>query len=169
MAGFCEAEYGCLGTLSIDGPLGMIVLNRPAWDVHNLSPLWFGASVRGESTIMPTAEGRRSNPARLDEHTVDLLMVVRGDVDSAGVPYSDPWRGIDLNLGYLWDNVLQPIDSGRGTRDATLVKPDGSNWAATVRTEPLEAVGDEITDPLFAPFTLTLVITSGRFLPVPGP
>lgn len=167
MAGFCETEYGCLGTLSIDGPLGPIVLNGPAWDIHNLSPLWYGASVRGESEIMPTAAGRRSNPNRLDEHSEDLLLVVRGDVDPAGVPIADPWIGIDQNLVYLWENVLQPIDEGRGTRDAVLVKPDGTDWVATVRTQPLQAVGDEITDPLFAPFTFTLTITSGMFVLAP--
>lgn len=162
MAGWCVGEYGCLGTLTISS----VVLNGPAWDVPNPSPLWFSASVRGDSIVMPTAAGRRSNPNRIDEHVVDLAFIVNGRANRLGVaePSGDPWIGLQKNLAYLWTNVLQPITSGRGTRPATLVMPDGASKTATVRTQPLQAVGDEITDPNFAEFTLTLVITSGLFV-----
>lgn len=163
MAGWCVGQYGCLGVLTIDG----IALNGPAWDIPNLSSLWFAATVRGESVVMPTAAGQRSNPVRLDEHTQDLLLIVNGLADRTGVaePSGDPWQGLASNLEDLWSLVLQPIDSGRGTRAATLLMPDGSTVkTATVRTNPLQPVGDEILDPNFAQFTLPLTITSGMFV-----
>lgn len=163
MAGWCEDQYGCLGVLTIDG----VALNGPAWDIPNLSSLWSAATVRGSSIVMPTAAGRRSNPNRLDEHTEDLLIVVNGLANRNGVaePSGDPWQGLQSNLDDLWSLVLQPLDTGRGTRAATLLMPDGSTVkTATVRTNPLQIVGNEILDPNFAEYTLPLTITSGMFV-----
>jgi len=159
--GFCVGEYGCLGTLTISTHS----LATPAWDIPDLTPLWFSAGSRGESIVMPGADGRRSNPSRLDEIEVDLLFLVNGEVDRLGSPYSDPWVGLETNLEWLWTNVLVPIDNGRGTRPATLTLPSAATRTANVRTDPLDLIGESIDDPTLVEFNLTLTITSGRFAP----
>lgn len=159
--GFCDGEYGCLGSLTISTES----LATPAWDIPDLTSLWFSAGRRGDSIVMPGADGRRSNPSRLDEIEVDLLFLVNGEVDRLGTPYSDAWEGLETNLEYLWTNVFVPIDNGRGTRPAVLTLPSAATRNADVRTDPLVLVGDGIDDPTYVEFNLTLTITSGRFAP----
>lgn len=160
MAGWCEHEYGCRGVLTISG----VALASPAWDIPNLTPLWYTAAYRGESIVLATAAGRRSNPQRYDEVEIGLLLVINGTADHTGTPFANPWAGLAANLMYLRENVLAPVDAGRGTRPASLLMPDGVTvLSADVRTGPLEDVGGEPEDPTFAEFTLPLTIPNGIF------
>lgn len=159
MPAWCADAYGCLGILTIDG----IEFNGPAWDVPNPTRLWFGHAVQGDSITLPRIQGARSNPTRLAEVEHDLYFVINGGSDEAGVPFSDPWEGLETNLATLWAGALQPVGTGRGTREATLTTPSGATLTADIRTKPLQQIGDEIEDPMFAEFTLTIVVPGGRF------
>lgn len=152
-------DVGCTGTLTISG----VSLNRLAWDIPNLTSLWYQHAVRGQSKTMTGLLGRRSFPVRVDEAVHDLYFVVNGDFDQAGAATADPLVGLQANLDYLWTNVLQPITSGDGTRPATLLMPSGATRSADVRTSPLVPVGEDVTDTRFAEFTLTVTIPGGRF------
>lgn len=164
MSGFHVGQYACLGKLEVN--VGLFPLNCPAWDVLNLDVLWPGVNetVRGENLALPRLTGTRGYPRRLDEAQHNLILWVRGDVNQAGVPNSDPWQGLFNNLGTLRSNVFAPIDSGDGTRPVTLTTPDGlSTLTADCQFEPLRPQG-EIEDPNEAIYTFTMAIPAGRFV-----
>lgn len=158
MAGFCEDEYGCLGSMTIGG----YPLNCPGWDFYGYQTLWSEFAVRTDEVSLPTAPGRRSYPGRLDQSEYELTVYINGEADRFGSPFSDPWTGLFDNLNALWSNVLQPVPAGRGTRPAVLTLP-WANLTADVKFEPLRAVG-EIEDPRFAVYRCTLTVPAGRFV-----
>ena len=165
MAVWCDDQFGCDGILTID----TVDMNCPAWDIPLLNKLWFAHAVAGESFPMAGLTGQRSNPQKLDQATYDLLLLVNGGCDPDGNEYTDPWSGLFANLQLLWDSVLTPVESGRGVRQASLTVPSITTptYVAEVQTFPLQAVGDEVTDPNRAEFTFTLVVPGGRFVPAP--
>lgn len=164
MAGFCEDEYGCYGSMEIgDADFPM---NCPAWDFYGYQALWAEFAVRTDEVLLPTAPGRRSYPGRLDQSEYELTVYVNGDAQASGAPHSDPWRGLFDNLNTLWENVLAPVATGRGTRPATLTCPWGDVLTADVKFEPLRAQGD-IENPRLAVYRCTMIVPAGRFV-LPG-
>jgi hypothetical protein len=158
MAAFCEIEYGCTGRLTINS----VPMFSPAWVAPHLSKLWYDVAVRGESTLLPGASGRRSNPTRVDETEHQLPFFINGVVDQTGATYPQAWEGLRLNLDYLWTNVFSPVTTGRGTRSASYLTPGGVTLTADVRVEPF-IPAEEITDPTYVSGTFTLIIPAGRF------
>lgn len=159
MAGFCEEEYGCFGSMEVDG----YPLNCPGWDFYGYQKLWAEYEVRTDEVSLPTAPGRRSYPGRLDQSEYELTAYVTGEAMANGAPHTDVWKGLYLNLQSLWDNVLAPVASGRGTRPAVLTLPWGDELEADVKFEPLRAQGD-IEDPRFAVYRTTIIVPAGRFV-----
>lgn len=160
MAGFCD--FGCTGRLRVGATFW---LASPAWDIPNLSKLWFEHQIRGENLPIPSAAGTRAYPRRIDEATHNLLLYVTGEVDQFGTAFADPWHGLRHNLDTLWTQVFQPVSTGTGTRACVLEAPTAStpqNRTANVQFEPLRAQG-EIDDPRLAVFTMTITIPAGRF------
>ena len=161
MAGFCENEYGCFGSMEIDAT--NLPLNCPGWDVYGYQALWAEFEVTTDSVVLPTTPGQRSYPGRLDQSEYELTVFVNGRANLWGAPHADPWQGLYLNLQTLWDYALSPVATGRGTRAATYTFPWGGTLAADIKFEPLRAV-DEILDPGFAVYRTTLIVPAGRFL-----
>jgi len=163
MAGFCANEYGCLGTLTVDG----FSLNTPAWDMYGFQPLWSEVALRGDEVILPTAPGVRSYPSRLDQIDFEMTLYVNGEVDANGVEYPDYWMGLYTNLRTLRANAFGPVTTGRGTRAAVLTLPDGlTTMTADIKFDTLRQV-NEIETPSFAVFRTTLTIPAGEFVEVP--
>jgi hypothetical protein len=164
MAGFCDNEIACNGSLDVG--VGLFPLNCTAWDIVNFAPLWTGQQIVGENLVLPRITGSRPLPRRLAESTYNLLLWVRGDVDKDGNEYADHWQGLWENLEVLWLNVTSPVDTGDGTRPCTLTLPNGvTQLVADCQFEPLKE-STEVTDPLEAIYTLTLTVPAGRFEPV---
>jgi hypothetical protein len=160
MAGFCD--YGCTGRLRVGASFW---LASPAWDIPNLTKLWFEHQIRGENLLVPSAAGRRGYPRRVDEATHNLVLYVTGEVDQFGTKFPDPWHGLRHNLDTLWTNVFQPVQTGNGTRACLLELPNGASVqtrSANVQFEPLRAQND-IDDPRLVAFTMTITIPAGRF------
>ena len=126
------ADYGCTGSLSIDG----VSLNCPAWDLPDLTDLWLPGAVRGDDRLLPGVVGVKAYKRRvtITQHSLPFLIV--GDVDRLGNTYSDPWVGLQTNLAYLRTNVADPTNLTDGTRTGTLTMPDG-----TTRTADLHVLG----------------------------
>lgn len=161
MAGFDCDTYGCLGSMTVG--VGDFPMNTPAWDLYGFQQLWAEFTIRGDSVLLPTAPGQRSYPGRLDEGEYEMTFFVNGEVDQNGVEFDNPWVGLWTNLQTLWANALSPVGTGRGTRPAELLMPDGVTvWTADVKFEPLRAVS-EITNPKFAEYRTTMTIPAGRF------
>lgn len=158
MAGFCD--YGCTtGKLTVDG----FDLASPAWDIPDLTVLWYAHSVRGENLLLPSAPGQRGYPKRVDAGVYSMTLFVTGSADMFGTAFPDPWHGLRNNLDVLWTNVFSPAVSATGTRPCTLEVPGGANRTADVQFLPLESAGD-IDDPTFVAFTMNLTIPAGRFV-----
>lgn len=160
MAGFCEDEYGCFGSMTVG--VADYPLNCPGWDFYGYQKLWAEFEVRTDEVTLPTAPGRRSYPGRLDQSEYELTVYINGEAGANGAPYADPWQGLYSNLQLLWNNVLSPVSTGRGTRPAELTCPWGDVLVADVKFEPLRAV-DEIEDPTFAVYRTTIIVPAGRF------
>lgn len=156
MPRFCDP--GCNGTLTIGG----VLMNTPAWDVPLLTKLWFAFEQRGESLLIPHAAGRRSTPRRMDETVHDLTFLMNGNVNRLGVPFANPWQGLQTNLAYLQTNVFQPVTVWPGTRAATMTMPTGAPRTAAVVAELIEA--SPVNDPEYAEFVLRLTIPAGMFV-----
>ena len=124
-------NYGCLGTLTIGG----VSMNRPAWDLVDVSPLWLTGDVRGEDRILPGLTGVRSFKRRRTVTSHTLRLLVCGTVDRLGAVNADPLVGLYANLVYLRANVADPTGTGDGTRAAVLTKPGGGTLTGPVTVE----------------------------------
>jgi hypothetical protein len=158
MAGFCD--FGCTtGMLVVDG----VDMACAAWDIPDLTPLWYAHTARGQNLLLPSAPGQRAYPRRLDAGEYQLTLFVTGSADMFGTAFPDPWHGLRNNLDVLWTQVFSPVSTGDGTRPCVLEVPGGSDREADVQFDPLESVGD-IDDPTLVAFTMTLTIPAGRFV-----
>lgn len=123
-------ESLCHGSLTYGG----IDLSTPAWTVTNLIVLWQPSDRRGENLMIPGLAGRIVLPKRRDETAETLEMVVTGTVNRLGVPYADPYEGLEANLDYLCDNVFDTAAATSGAT-ASLTMPSGAT-----RTGPMQVV-----------------------------
>lgn len=158
MAGFCEDEYGCFGSMEVDG----FPMNCPGWDLYGFQQLWSEFSVRTDDVILPTAPGRRSYPGRLDQTEYEMTLYVTGEADQNGVAHPDVWEGLYENLQTILNNAILPVGTGRGTRPATLTFPWGGTSTVDVKFDQLRQT-DDIEDPRFAVYRTTLIVPAGRF------
>lgn len=160
MAGFGCDLYECWGVLEVDG----FSMNTPAWILDGYPKIWTELEFRTDEVLLPTAPGRRSYPSRLDQAEIEMTLYLTGSVNSADVPYADPWMGYYTNVQALWSNVFSPVNTGRGTRPAELTLPDGSTvLTADVKFSPLRGI-DEVDDPTYATLRTTLTIPAGQFV-----
>lgn len=127
--------YDADGTLEIDG----VLMNRPAWMVGGdengnlgLARLWIEFDIRGEDRILPSVTGVIPYQRRMTATRKDLRIIIVGDVDENGDPVADSRVGLQQNLDYLYENVVQPVNSSTGTREAVLTVPGGSNREAII-------------------------------------
>lgn len=160
MAGFCDDEFGCYGSMVIDA----FPLNCPGWDLTGYQATWAEFAIRTDTVILPTTSGQRSYPGRVDQSEYEMTLYVNGEANSIGEPYANPWQGLYNNIQQLWNNAFAPVGTGRGTRDAVLTLPWGGTISAAVKFEPLAQV-NEIEDPRFAVYRTTMSVPAGRFLP----
>lgn len=120
--------YGATGTLTIDG----VSLNCPAWDAFDLSGLWIEGSVRGSDRLIPGAAGVLPFRRRRTVTTYQLPLIIVGMVDENGADYEDAMAGLELNLETLRSGVIEPTNTGDGTRAAVLSMPSGASRTADV-------------------------------------
>lgn len=122
------SNIACTGILTVNS----VSLNTVAWDISDLTDLWFHYDVRGEDRILPGVNGvipyrRRRAPTRHD-----LTIWIVGDVAANGTPFADPKIGMETNLATLDTNVIAPTNVGDGTRAASLAMPSGATRTASI-------------------------------------
>lgn len=145
-----------LGSLSISG----VEMCTPAWWVLNLRDLWVGPDVRGEDLTVPLLDGvvpYRRRPT-VTTHTLNLLIV--GSVDHTGAPYDSEAEGVETNIQYLKDFVVECV-GGNGTRPSVLVMPSGAEREADITVLDLHP-GDGIVGGMVA--TLDISIPAGSYV-----
>lgn len=161
-------NFDCEGTLTIGG----ISMNRLAWSVlgdefgnGGLVPLWVTTEQRGSDRIVPGAAGVIPYRRRETATTHSLRLLVVGDVNQNGVPNADARIGLAANLDYLESNVIQPTNTGDGTRAATLTV-----FGQTARSANIHVLGLiareyrlGVQQSLFVG-TLEISVPSGRFV-----
>lgn len=63
---------------------------------------------------------RRRYPRYPTSTTVTLELVIFGQFNRLGTPYSDTAEGLALNANYLATNICAPVETGDGTRPGIL-------------------------------------------------
>ena len=125
-----------------DATISGYYLETPATTLDNIWVLWLGAEQRGKDkdVIRPGAGGSLPVRRRKAATTRDLYMRVSGLVNRTGVPYANPYNGMQKNLDWIQKSIVDPV-GGDGTRPLVLWLPDG-----TTQTEPIIVQGMEIEE-----------------------
>lgn len=163
-----SATVATIGELVIEGESGdPISLHIDGcWNFLDPTMLWAPFGARGENVVIPSTPGRFPEPWRLDQSTYDLQIVIDGDNDWNGDPYSNPWEGLETNLEYLVDElIIPPADVTVKTRPATLAMPSGAMRGADVQPRSQQHRTSELQ---VIYMTMALVVCAGRFEVVPS-
>jgi hypothetical protein len=108
--------------------------------VLSVIELWEPQELLGEDRLIPV--GPTGEPVVVTREwfptttTRRLRVAIYGANTSAGVPYADPWDGLEANINALRTAVVDP-PSGTGLRAATLTMPSGAVRTADVRVRGL--------------------------------
>lgn len=98
-----------------------------SWDGFTLAPPAFlcanphalyATTLRGSDRMVPGSVGVITSPRRLAPVEVVLELTIFGDTSPAGVPYADPYLGVQSNLAALIA-ACAPVSTGNGTRSVT--------------------------------------------------
>lgn len=155
------------GTATIDGTS----LNCPAWNFKDYVDLWLPGDVRGSDVIMPGSPGVRAMRRRETVTRRALDGAICGEVDMAGIPYADPWEGLEENINDLRSLILNQPGTGRGTRNMILTMPSGAQRSRAVHVLGIDrgAMGEGINQitggwGVIMLVTLQLSIPRGSFV-----
>jgi hypothetical protein len=142
------------GSLTINS----VSLDTPAWEIRDLSPLWFPPETRGSNVVIPGVAGKHAFPRRVDETTYDLPMIIHHGFDRLGGTYADPSNGLQTNVAYLYTNVVAPTIGT--TVAAVLTLPSGATQGADVQVqlEMSDHYGNSATRAV-----LYVTVPAGRF------
>lgn len=146
----------CTGELVIAG----VSMHNEAWCVLDLTELWLPGDLRGSDRLLPGVVGVKPYRRRLTVTAHSLPMVLAGDVDRFGADQADPWEGLQANIDYLRANVVDPTNTGDGTRVATLTMPSGAVRSAAIHVLDLQ-LGVKVAGRARA--TLDISIPGGAF------
>jgi hypothetical protein len=126
------------GTLTIDS-IDMNPANG-AWGIigdergtGGYVQLWADFDVRGEDRILPSVTGVIAYQRRRTVTRHDFRLIVVGDViGQTSTPETDTRVGLEENIEYLRENVIDPVNTMSGTRSATLTMPSGNTRIADI-------------------------------------
>lgn len=130
-----NAAEGSLTIDSIDmnpanGAWGIIGDER---GVGGYVQLWADFDVRGDDRILPSVTGVIAYQRRRTVTRHDFRLVVVGDVNGqTSGSETDSRIGLEDNIEYLRENVIDPVDTSTGTRSAVLTMPSGNTRTADI-------------------------------------
>lgn len=154
----------CAGTLIGKG----INLHTPAWCVDSAALFTLlRFDLRGDYGIVPPDEGQEPDGLVVDMTEHSLPITIAGETDRLGNPYVNPWNGLYTNLRYLFDNIVEPPGTVRGSGIWVYNPPDATPLSAEVQVLDLRYPSTPITDEDHGPVlvgSLELLIVSGRFV-----
>lgn len=108
-----------------------VAMQRAAWLVSDVRPLWDDAEQSGQNLVIPGAPWPLPEMRRGAETIVPLRMLVDGRYQPNGSPSVVSERQQQrTNLRYLGQYVTRPTYIGDGTRLVELTDPDGSYTAS---------------------------------------
>lgn len=102
----------------------------PAWRITSLVPLWGGPSLRGDDRLIEGVAGLRPYRRLVTATRVALPLVIWGDANREGTPYSDVRIGLHTNMDALVAAIVTPPLTTAGTYTATWHKPGTDRSAA---------------------------------------
>lgn len=95
--------------------------------------LWADFDVRGEDRLLPSVTGVIPYRRRRTVTSFKLRLIVVGDIiGSTSTPETDTRVGLEENIEYLRENVIDPVNTQTGTRSATLTMPSGNTRDADI-------------------------------------
>lgn len=155
-----------IDTVSLNPSHGAWGVVSDARGEGGLVKLWVDFDVRGQDRLLPGVTGVIPYPRRITAKRIDLRLLVVGDVDETGTPTGNGVEGLAANLAYLRDNLLDPVASATGTRDAVLTVPGQPDLEGPVHVLGL-VTQSYLIQPCAAIFigTLQLSLPYGRLVP----
>lgn len=157
MTSLGDIDVACTET---DGLLyiGTVSMNRPAWAMLDLTPLWAPAQQRGEDLLIPGRPGLVAMPKRVTGTDASLRMIINGNYNYLGAATTNSRRGLFDNIDYLNNHVVTPPAS---TRTVSLYLPGSSTeyMSGKVHVTSLE-LGEQVGG--FCKAILNLSIPDGR-------
>lgn len=126
-----------------------------AWRISDYTPLLQGRPKRGGDRIVPGAAGATGYDREYHEVTHRLRLDIFGERDSSGNAHADRVNGLEANVDYLNDNVVD----GLTAKTAVLHLP-GGNRTGSVYVEDL-ILGDRKA-PHWIRAALIVTIPAGR-------
>jgi hypothetical protein len=131
--------------------LGLIVDSQSfdiegAWK-HNRSLRRLRSTIRtrGDNAVIAERPGRKAFAPIRDEVVVDMELMVFGRVDGTGTPHADVEEGLDENLAYLEDWVLDRTDGSVVTCLAQLETRSGRTFEADVQLLNWQILQENVT------------------------
>ena len=114
-----------------------VPLATPAWEVLDLSPLWDVAGFRGDDRLIPQRDGEKPLRRRIAAMRVQVPLIVYGDADQDGMPYSEGRAGLRANLVYLEEAFMVPnLSNADGTWPLVLHLPAGETLSGDCIVNP---------------------------------
>lgn len=141
------------GQLWIDGES----MQRVAFAVISVSPLWAPVTQRGSDLLIPGRTGVIGMPRRGTSTTYALRMIIDGGFDAAGSPTTNTGDGLAANIDWLEANVSGPVAIGDGQRQITYTRPGGAMLSG--RGHVTLQLGDRVRD--FFRAVLAIEVASG--------
>lgn len=132
-----------------------VPLATPAWRLQSLTPLKQGATLRGASTVVPAATGRKSNRRRVDEKTIRLGLWLFGVYDKTGTLRANARAGIELNNDDLQSSLGIASATGDGTVTAIWHRYAGDTKTAPVIPDLGDSIGEYTPGVHILPLRLT--------------
>lgn len=160
MAGL--VHYGKTGILTING----LVLNCPAWDIPDLTPLRANLAQTGRNALIAGVAGSRAKRRRYAEVEYQLPGFIIGHADKTGAVVSDALAGLLANQAELVTSLVDPVaDAGADHVDASWVY-GAMTLGAEVQCELVfgSVTGTPSWSKSRAPFVLRLTVPAGRFV-----
>lgn len=114
-----------------------------AWHVESLAPLFAGSEQAGDDVTLPgVTDGQRAQQRFKTGTVVNLNLFLFGRNNVGGTAHADTRTGLYANALYLRTNLVEPTNTGDGTRTATATYPGGTITGSVHVLGPLNFVED---------------------------
>lgn len=142
--------------------LNGVDLQTPAWLCLNSNVLLSAAPRSRSNSRLAGVAGEVGRRATINSRTVDLNVLVTGQVDPTGVAFPDPIEGLEANIAALQASVYDVTEADDGAVSIAVERRSGEIRAGRVQLNDF-VPGNGIANCVVA---IEVLILGGTLLPV---